>query len=116
MTQIQTALNRKQRFARELLKETPLIILCGGKGTRLREETEWKPKPMVNVGEWPILWHIMRYYSCFGVRKFVLCLGYKGNIIRDFFLSYHERWADLKIHLGKNDINYIGDGYDGDDW
>jgi glucose-1-phosphate cytidylyltransferase len=112
----QTAVKQKSSAATQLLKDSPLIILCGGKGTRLREETEWRPKPMVNVGEWPILWHIMRYYSCFGVRKFMLCLGYKGQVIRDFFLSYHERWADLKIHLGKNDINYIGDGYDGDDW
>jgi glucose-1-phosphate cytidylyltransferase len=107
---------KKLSKARELLKESPLVILCGGKGTRLREETEYKPKPMVNVGEWPILWHIMRYYSCFGVRKFMLLLGYKGQVIRDFFLTYHERWADLKIQLGKNDINYIGEGYEGDDW
>lgn len=112
----QAVLLEKESDARKLLQESPLIILCGGKGTRLREETEWKPKPMVNVGEWPILWHIMRYYSCFGVRKFMLCLGYKGQVIRDFFLSYHERWADLKIHLGKNEIRYVGDGYVGDDW
>ena len=112
----QTITKQSESEARKLLKDSPLIILCGGKGTRLREETEWKPKPMVNVGEWPVLWHIMRYYSCFGVRKFVLCLGYKGQVIRDFFLSYHERWADLRINLGQNDIHYVPGGYEGDDW
>lgn len=101
---------------KKILQESPLVILCGGKGTRLREETEWRPKPMVNVGEWPILWHIMRYYSCFGVRRFMLCLGYKGQVIRDFFVSYHERWADLKIQLGKNKIHFVEEGYEGDDW
>ena len=104
------------KTARQVLAESPLVILCGGKGTRLREETEWKPKPMVNVGDWPILWHIMRYYSCFGVRKFILCLGYKGQVIRDFFLSYHERCADVRIELGKNNVSYVGESYVGDDW
>jgi glucose-1-phosphate cytidylyltransferase len=101
---------------KQVLRDSPLVILCGGKGTRLREETEWRPKPMVNIGEWPILWHIMRYYSCFGVRRFMLCLGYKGQVIRDFFVSYHERWADLKIQLGKNKIHFVEEGYEGDDW
>jgi glucose-1-phosphate cytidylyltransferase len=101
---------------KQVLRDSPLVILCGGKGTRLREETEWRPKPMVNIGEWPILWHIMRYYSCFGVRRFMLCLGYKGQVIRDFFVSYHERWADLKIQLGKNKISFVEEGYEGDDW
>ncbi len=99
-----------------VLRDSQLVILCGGKGTRLREETEWKPKPMVLVGEWPILWHIMRYYACFGVRRFVLCLGYKGELIKDFFLSYHQQWADLKVHLGKNDITYVDNEYVGGDW
>jgi glucose-1-phosphate cytidylyltransferase len=111
-----SALNQASENARQTLRESPLVILCGGKGTRLREETEWKPKPMVNVGDSPILWHIMRYYACFGVRRFMLCLGYKGQVIRDFFLSYHERWADVKVELGKNQISYVGDGYVGDDW
>jgi glucose-1-phosphate cytidylyltransferase len=107
--------NRSEATAK-LLTESPLVILCGGHGTRLREETEWKPKPMVSVGNWPLLWHIMNYYSCFGVRRFVLCLGYKGQVIRDFFLSYHERCSDMKIELGKNIVTYPGDGYAGDDW
>ena len=102
--------------ASKFLQQSQLVILCGGKGTRLREETEWKPKPMVQVGEWPILWHIMRYYACFGVKRFVLCLGYKGQIIKDFFVNYHQSCADIRIKLGKNDISYAGDGYVGDDW
>ena|SRR5277367_1709317 len=108
--------SKPSEAVRKVLSDSPLVILCGGKGTRLREETEWRPKPMVNIGEWPILWHIMRYYSCFGVRRFMLCLGYKGQVIRDFFVSYHERWADLKIQLGKNKIHFVEEGYEGDDW
>jgi glucose-1-phosphate cytidylyltransferase len=111
-----TILSEASEAVRKTLSESPLVILCGGKGTRLREETEWKPKPMVNVGDAPILWHIMRYYACFGVRRFMLCLGYKGQVIRDFFLTYHEKWADVKIKLGKNEVSYVGDGYVGDDW
>jgi glucose-1-phosphate cytidylyltransferase len=64
-----------------------VVILCGGRGTRLREETEFRPKPMVPIGEHPILWHIMRRFSLFGHRDFVLCLGYKGDQIRDYFRS-----------------------------
>ena len=60
------------------------LILCGGLGTRLREETEFKPKPMVEVGGRPILWHILKHYSAFGAGRFVLCLGYKGDVIRSF--------------------------------
>ena len=69
------------------------IILCGGKGTRLREETEYRPKPMVPIGERPILWHIMRRYAKYGHKDFVLCLGYKGEIIRDYFRNHpwHNR-------------------------
>lgn len=101
---------------RRILTDSPLVIFCGGKGQRLREETEWKPKPMVQVGDYPLLWHIMRYYHCFGVRKFILCLGYKGQVIRDFFLNYHRQWADLRIQVGNNRIDYSPAGYAGDDW
>ena len=65
-----------------------VIILCGGKGTRLSEETINKPKPMVEIGSMPILWHIMKYYSCFGFRRFILCLGFKGEYIKQYFLNY----------------------------
>ncbi|WP_029008356.1 glucose-1-phosphate cytidylyltransferase [Azospirillum halopraeferens] len=84
--------------------EFEAVILCGGLGTRLREETEFRPKPMVDIGGRPILWHIMRHYRHFGVRSFVLCLGYKGDSIRDFFLNYNRRCHDLVIDLGANNI------------
>jgi glucose-1-phosphate cytidylyltransferase len=76
------------------------VILCGGKGTRLREETEYKPKPLVEVGGMPILWHIMKIYSMYGFDDFVLCLGYKGNMIKDFFLNFEWFSNDFTLHLG----------------
>lgn len=78
------------------------IILCGGEGTRLKEETEYKPKPMVEIGGKPILWHIMKMYAHFGFKEFVLALGYKGNIIRDFFLNYEFYNNDFTITLGNH--------------
>ena len=65
-----------------------VVILCGGLGTRLREETEFRPKPMVEIGGRPILWHIMKNYAHHGFQEFVLCLGYRGNMIKDYFLNY----------------------------
>lgn len=85
------------------------IILCGGQGTRLREETEFKPKPMVEIGGRPILWHIMRRYHRFGVRRFVLCLGYKGEVIRDYFLNYRLRQGDVTVKLRSSDVQLHGD-------
>lgn len=79
----------------------PVVILCGGLGTRLREETEFKPKPMVEIGGHPILWHIMKSYSYFGFRRFILCLGYKGDVIKDYFLNYEAMSNDFTIHLGQ---------------
>ena len=76
-----------------------LIILCGGMGTRLREETEYKPKPMVEIGGKPILWHIMKHYSHYGYKEFILALGYKGNVIRDYFLNYYNYNSDFTIDL-----------------
>ena len=84
------------------------VILCGGQGTRLREETEFKPKPMVEIGGRPILWHIMRRYHRFGVRRFILCLGYKGDIIRDYFLNYRMRASDVTVHLRSNTVTVHG--------
>jgi glucose-1-phosphate cytidylyltransferase len=77
------------------------VILCGGMGTRLREETDYRPKPMVEVGGRPILWHIMKIYAHYGFREFVLCLGYRGAVIRDYFLNYEEMNNDFTISLGR---------------
>lgn len=91
------------------------VILCGGLGTRLREETEYKPKPMVEIGGKPILWHIMSTYAAFGVRDFVLCLGYRGEKIRDYFLNYRQRQADLAVELKNNEVQVLA-GDDVEDW
>jgi len=81
-----------------------VVILCGGQGTRLREETEAKPKPMVEIGGMPILWHIMKTYAHYGFKDFILCLGYKGEVIRRFFYEYEMIVNDITIELGKNNI------------
>ena len=78
-----------------------VVILCGGLGTRLREETEFRPKPLVDVGGRPILWHIMKLYAHHGFRDFVLCLGYRGNMIKEYFLNYEAMNNDFTICLGK---------------
>lgn len=77
------------------------VILAGGYGTRLREETEFKPKPMVEVGERPILWHIMKNLSVQGIKDFIICLGYKGDFIKDYFINYESRNHDITVKLGK---------------
>lgn len=92
-----------------------VAVLCGGLGTRLREETEFKPKPMVEIGGRPILWHIMKYYASFGKNEFVLALGYKGDAIRDYFLHYEVRNRDFTVMLGTQDIEVHG-GHDEDGW
>lgn len=79
------------------------VILAGGMGTRLREETEYRPKPMVEVGGRPILWHIMKILSEQGIKDFVVCLGYKGDFIKDYFLNYESRINDITIKLGEGD-------------
>jgi len=78
-----------------------VVILCGGQGTRLREETEYRPKPLVEVGGKPILWHIMKTYAHHGFREFVLCLGYRGNMIKEYFLNYEAMNNDFTISLGQ---------------
>jgi glucose-1-phosphate cytidylyltransferase len=83
-----------------------IVILCGGLGTRLSEETQLKPKPMVEIGGRPILWHIMKIYERFGFGDFVLALGYKGDSIKDYFLNYHARKSDLTIELASNSVTY----------
>jgi glucose-1-phosphate cytidylyltransferase len=77
-----------------------VVILCGGRGTRLQEETEVRPKPLVEVGDRPIIWHIMKIYSHFGFKDFILCLGYKGDMIKEYFLNYEAMNNDFTISLG----------------
>ncbi len=77
-----------------------VVILCGGLGTRLREETEFRPKPMVEVGGRPLLWHIMKIYAHYGHNEFVLCLGYKGEQIKQYFLNYEAMTRDVTVRLG----------------
>lgn len=85
-----------------------VVILCGGQGTRLREETEFRPKPMVLIGQKPIVWHIMKLYAHYGYRDFVLCLGYRGQMIKEYFLNYEAMNNDFTIHLGsKTRIDYL---------
>lgn len=79
-----------------------VVILCGGLGTRLREETEYRPKPMVPVGGRPILWHIMKLYAHRGFKEFILCLGYKGEVIKDYFRNYLWHTSDVTMRLGRN--------------
>ncbi len=78
-----------------------VVILCGGRGTRLGTEAEVRPKPMVEIGSRPILWHIMKYYAHFGHKDFVLCLGYKGEVIKDYFLNYEAMQNDVTVELGE---------------
>lgn len=79
-----------------------VVILCGGMGTRLREETEFKPKPLVEVGGRPILWHLMKYYAHSGYRSFILCLGYKSWMIKEYFLNYDYMNSDFTITLSRD--------------
>lgn len=84
-----------------------VIILCGGLGTRISEETQMKPKPMVEIGGLPILWHVMKIYERYDFRDFVIALGYKGEAIKDFFLNYASRMNDLNINLRASTTKYI---------
>ena len=79
----------------------PAMILCGGQGTRLRSVSETLPKPMVEIGCQPILWHILKIFSAYGVDRFILCLGYKRELILDYFLNYRARSSDVTVRLGK---------------
>lgn len=89
------------------LSEVPVMILCGGQGTRLRDVTELLPKPMATIGEQPILWHIMKHYAAFGARRFILCLGYKQDVIVNYFTNFHLHLSDATVQLGsKKGIQY----------
>ncbi len=84
------------------------VILAGGLGTRLAEETALVPKPMIEIGGRPILWHILNGYAAHGFREFVIALGYKGEVVKDYFRSFHERNADLTIHLARGERSVHG--------
>jgi len=83
------------------------VILAGGFGTRISEESHLKPKPMIEIGGIPILWHIMKHYSTFGINEFVICLGYKGYMIKEFFANYYLHNSDITIDLQKNKVSII---------
>jgi len=93
-----------------------VVILCGGLGTRLREETEFRPKPMVPIGERPILWHIMKIYAHYGHKDFILCLGYKGEVIKDFFRNYQWNISDVTLRLGARPQIKYHNQHDEEDW
>ena len=93
-----------------------VVILCGGKGTRLREETEYRPKPMVPIGDRPILWHIMKTYATHGHKDFVLCLGYKGEMIKEYFRNYLWMTSDLTLKLGRAPSLKFQDHHEEEDW
>lgn len=97
------------------VSEVPVYVLCGGLGTRLREETEVRPKPMVPVGGRPILWHIMRWYARHGFRRFVLCLGYKAEVIKSYFLDYASMNSDFTVELKTNRLTVHSIDHD-QDW
>lgn len=92
-----------------------VVILCGGKGTRLREETEHKPKPMVEIGGRPILWHIMKLYSHYGFKEFILCMGYKHQVIREYFLNYRYMNSDVTVSLDSDQRITCHNSHD-EDW
>ena len=86
------------------------VILAGGYGTRLSEETGVKPKPMVEIGDRPILWHVMKIYAAHGIDEFVICLGYRGFLIKEFFANYSLRRSDVTFDLRKNDMKIHQNG------
>ena len=92
------------------------MILCGGMGTRIRDVTELLPKPMVTIGDRPIVWHIMKYYAHFGFKDFILCLGYKGEAFTDYFLSYRTRHCDVTVDMGVPGGVTIHNSHSEDNW
>jgi glucose-1-phosphate cytidylyltransferase len=103
-------------FAQPDPANIPVVILCGGMGTRLREASEKLPKPLVDIGGRPILWHIMKTYSQHGYRRFTLCLGYKGDLIKRHFLELREQTSDFTLRLGADlEPQFHGSGIQ-EDW
>ena len=94
--------------------DIPVVILAGGRGTRLMEETQVIPKPMVTIGGKPILWHLMMTYSHFGFRKFIVCLGYKGYVIKDYFLNVLKHTSSVTVKSRTGEFTY--DAEKAPDW
>ena len=90
------------------------VILAGGLGTRLSEETNLRPKPMVEIGGQPILWHIMKIFASFGVTEFVICLGYKGYLIKEYFLNYRLHLSDVSVHVRESRVEFHAS--EAEDW
>ncbi|MDA2923721.1 glucose-1-phosphate cytidylyltransferase [Acidobacteria bacterium AH-259-L09] len=93
-----------------------VVILCGGRGTRIQEVSQLIPKPLVQIGERPILWHIMKIYSHFGFGEFVLCLGYKSWMIKEFFLNYEAVCSDIEIRVGTPSACRVLGNVRAEDW
>lgn len=93
-----------------------VVILCGGRGVRFHEATEYKPKPLIEIGNKPILWHIMKTYEYYGYNDFILCLGYKGDMIKKYFLDYDLNGSDFTIELGNKDQLKIHDSHQEKNW
>ena len=95
--------------------DIPVLVLCGGLGTRFREQTEFRPKPMIEIGGRPMLWHIMQVYARYGFKRFVLCLGYKAEMIKEYFLHYSSLNSDFTVELATNALTMHSAGHS-DDW
>lgn len=95
--------------------DIPVFVLCGGLGTRFREQTEFRPKPMIEIGSRPILWHIMQSYAKFGFKRFVLCLGYKAEVVKEYFLHYTAMQSDFTVDLATADVTTHSIDHS-DDW
>src|SRR5271169_399095 len=83
-----------------------VVLLAGGLGTRIGEETYLRPKPMIEVGGRPILWHIMKIYSSFGLNDFIICLGYKGEVIKEYFMNYRMHRSDVTVDLAGDHVEF----------
>ena len=98
------------------MEKPKVVILCGGKGTRLREQTEFMPKALVRVGEMPVLWHVMKIYSYYGYNNFVLCLGYKGYMIKEYFMNLEWMENDFTLNLKSKSERIINHNSKVEDW
>src|SRR5688572_14446249 len=99
----------------DALSKIPVFILCGGLGTRIKEETDFRPKPMVPIGKHPILWHIMHLYRRWGFKHFILCTGFKSEVIKSYFLNYSSMHSDFTVDLKNNHVT-IHSTYHDEDW